>query len=87
MAENGVMGFCDIYFTLDNLGSNLTRSTFSFEYTNQEEYNTWLTETIVPYARKSQKPNYRVLYYSSGFLFDWEVDEAVLSDSMWSGLR
>jgi len=86
MAENGVTGFCDIYFTLDNLGSNLTRSTFSFEYTNLGEYNTWLTETVVPYARKSQKPNYRVLYYSSGFLFDWEVDEAVMSDSMWSGL-
>lgn len=91
MAQNGIVGFMDIYFSLDNRHSNLTRSTFYFEYElrDLEKYQRWLTDTVVPFTRAWNPPaptTYATLYYSAGFLFDWEVDEAVYSDAMWSGL-
>jgi hypothetical protein len=32
MAQNGIVTFMDVYFSLDHRVSNLTRSTFWFEY-------------------------------------------------------
>lgn len=51
-------------------------------------YQDWLTKTVVPHARAFNPPSatFKPLYYSTGFLFDWEVDEAVYSDAMFSGL-
>eukprot|EP00520_Triparma_pacifica_P008820 CAMPEP_0118651770 /NCGR_PEP_ID=MMETSP0785-20121206/10958_1 /TAXON_ID=91992 /ORGANISM="Bolidomonas pacifica, Strain CCMP 1866" /LENGTH=1735 /DNA_ID=CAMNT_0006544235 /DNA_START=47 /DNA_END=5251 /DNA_ORIENTATION=- len=88
MAQNGISAFMDVFFTLDHRESNLTRSTFWFEVevADADEYYSWLTGTVVPFVRKWNPPGvtYRPLYYSTGYLFDWEVDEAVYSDSMFS---
>ena len=87
MAENGIFGFMDVYFSLNYRQSNLTRSTYNFDYQGKESaYEKFLTEKVVPLARSSQNKNFRVLYFAQGYLFDWEVDSAVIQDAKWSAL-
>ena len=74
------------FFSLDHRQSNLTRSTFYFQTTSSAAFHSWLTDTVVPLARASEGSDYRVLYYDGGYLFDWEVDQAVFNDARWSGL-
>lgn len=87
MAENGIFSFMDVYFSLNYRQSNLTRSTYNFDYQGKESaYEKFLTEKLVPLARSSQNKNFRVLYFAQGYLFDWEVDSAVVQDAKWSAL-
>jgi hypothetical protein len=89
MSQSGVNSFMDVFFSLDFRQSNLTRSTFNFQADSEGEktkFYEWLTTIVVPIARSSKTDTYTVLYYDGGYLFDWEVDQAVFNDAKWSGL-
>ena len=87
MAQSGVAVFMDIFFSLDHMQSNLTRSTFYFEYPesveNDAAFKSFLIEELVTICKAEdlKEGDMRFLYYDSGTLFDWEVDTAVLNDS------
>jgi hypothetical protein len=88
MAQSGMISFMDVYFSLDHRVSNVTRSSLNFEYLDYDKFNLWLTQKIVPMCHKfnDNSNDVRILYYDGGYLFDWEVDQAVYSDSMFAGL-
>ena len=92
MAQSGVAIFMDLYFSLDYRQSNLTRSSFAFEYPTSQEnddaFKHFLIHDIVPLAQTedAKLSDMRFLYYDTGMLFDWEVDLAVLSDAKFATL-
>ena len=92
-AQNGLLGFMDVFFSLDNLGSNLTRSSFYFEAPDEDALNEFFLNEVAPLAKRtnsassSSSPEYQIVYYdNSGYLFGVDVNEAVLNDIQWSCL-
>jgi len=62
-AQNGLTGFMDVFFSLDNLGSNLTRSSFYFDAPDEITLQKFYMDEVVLLANAANAANSPALPY------------------------